>query len=194
MVIVGEEYSSQYLAGHIISQSPPPGSQAQKGTSIEVVLSMGKSSLPVPRVVGDSVSLARQRLGDAGFVVAVSEEMSERIPAGVVMSQRPAPEVTVDRGSRVDLVVSSGREKFPVPNVVGLPEAEAQDKIAKAGFSTTWPNYQDFTFVPPGHVLSQDPKPDTMVEKGTTIYIAVRKPEPTQAPSSPGNSGRKKDD
>jgi eukaryotic-like serine/threonine-protein kinase len=194
LVMTGEDYSSEHPAMHIISQKPSPGSQAQKGTPIEVVVSMGKSSLPVPRVVGDSVSVARQRLVDAGFFVAVTEETSDRIAAGVVISQRPAPEVTADRGSRVDLVVSSGREKVPVPDVVGLPEAEAQDKIVKAGLAKTWANYQDFTFVPPGHVLSQDPKPGTMVEKGTTVFIAVRSPEPTQAPSYPGNSGRKKDD
>jgi eukaryotic-like serine/threonine-protein kinase len=194
VAIAGEAYSSEYPAAHIISQKPSPGSLAETGAPIEVVLSMGKDTAPVPRVVGDSISVARQRLQDAGFlIVAVTEETSERVPAGVVISQKPAPEVTTDKGSRIDLAVSSGREKVSVPDVVGLSEAEAQDTIVEAGLSRTWVNYQDFTFVPPGHVLSQDPKPDTMVEKGTTVYIAVRKPEPTQAPSSPGNSGRRKD-
>jgi eukaryotic-like serine/threonine-protein kinase len=193
VVIVGEDYSSEHPAAHIISQTPAPGSPAAKGTQVEVVVSLGKKSLPVPMVVGDSVSVARQRLVDAGFVVVVTEETSERVAAGVVISQRPAAEVTADSGSRVDLVVSSGREKVRVPNLVGMAEAEAQDAIVKAGLTRTWVNYQDFTFVPPGHVLSQDPKPDAMVEKGTTVYIAVRSPEPTQTSSSPGNSGRNKE-
>ncbi len=58
--------------------------------------------------------------------------------------------------------------------------------IVQAGLTKTYVNYQDYTTVPPGAVISQDPKPGTMVEKGTTVYIAVRKPAPVPpATSSP---------
>jgi len=63
-----------------------------------------------------------------------------------------------------------------VPLLIGMAEAEAQDAITKAGLNKDWPNYQNYTTVPPGHVISQEPKPGTPVDKGTTVYIAVRKP------------------
>lgn len=176
VVIVGESYSAQYPVAYVVSQKPSPRDPVDKGTRIEVVVSLGKEYVPVLSVVGDTMSVARARLERAGLKARVVEQLSDQVPAGVVISQNPAPQVSVEAGSEVVLTVSLGREKVAVPNVVGRPEAEAQEAIVKAGLARSWPNYQDFTFVPPGHVLSQDPKAGTMVEKGSTVYIAVRKP------------------
>ena len=119
--------------------------------------------------------------------------MSAQVPAGVVTAQNPAANTRVEKGSDVVLTVSKGKEKVPVPNLIGRPEAEAQDMIVKAGFTRTWVNYQNYPMVPPGAVLSQEPKPDAMAEKGTTVYIAVRRPEsPTPAPQPPSPTKNKK--
>ena len=182
VVLEGEDYSSEYPVDYVVSQNPEPGAAIEKGGQIKVVVSLGKETLKVLKVVGDSLSTAQRRLLDAGFQVRATEEWSDRVPAGVVISQNPAPDVLADRGTLVTLTVSSGKEKVAVPSLVGLAEDEAQDAIVKAGLAKTWVNYQDFTFVPPGHVLSQDPKPGAMVEKGTTVYIAVRKPDPAAPP------------
>ncbi len=182
VTIGGEEYSTLYPTAYVISQKPEAGSPMEKGGRIEVVVSMGKEIVPVPRVVELTLDAAQRKLGAAGFTWRVSEEWSDVVPAGVVIAQSPAPDVRQEKGVEILLRVSKGKEKVRVPDVVGKPEAEAQDMILKAGLATSWPNYQDFTFVPPGCVLSQEPKPDTMVEKGTTVYIAVRKLQPTTAP------------
>lgn len=185
VVIAEVAYDSQYPATYVIRQRPEPDTPAEKGAKIEVVVSQGKEMGTVPRVVENTLAVAQEKLRAAGFKWRVSEETSEQTPAGVVMSQTPAPGVSAEKGTEVLLRVSSGREKVRVPNLVGKPEAEAQEAIEKAGLTKTWVNYQDYDFVPPGHVLSQEPKPDTMVEKGTTVYIAVRRPvasQPTQPP------------
>lgn len=69
------------------------------------------------------------------------------------------------------------------PNLVGLPEAEAQQVITAVGLMTTYANYQGpgdvpaaaLNAVPVGDVLSQNPSPGAAVPRGTTVYIAVRK-------------------
>jgi 1A family penicillin-binding protein len=70
-----------------------------------------------------------------------------------------------------------------VPNVFGLPEAEAQRRIRAAGLATARPVYQrqkdmppgvSITIVPVGAVLSATPTYGTLVEKGTVVTIAVR--------------------
>ena len=182
VTIGGEEYSTSYPTTYVISQKPGAGSPMEKGGRIEVVVSMGKEIVPVPRVVELTLDAAQRKLDAAGFKWRVSEEWSDVVPAGVVIAQSPAPDVREEKGVEILLRVSKGKEKVRVPNVVGKLEAEAQDMIVKAGLATSWPNYQDFTFVPPGYVLSQEPKPDTIVDKGTTVYIAVRKLPPTPAP------------
>jgi tRNA A-37 threonylcarbamoyl transferase component Bud32 len=62
-----------------------------------------------------------------------------------------------------------------VPNVVGLTEEQAQQTIKNAGLNTTYVNYQTFPYQAPGHVLSQQPPAGTLVPRGTTVYIAVRR-------------------
>jgi hypothetical protein len=77
--------------------------------------------------------------------------------------------------------LSDGRIR--TPDLVGLSEAEAQGVIGALGLQTTYANYQGPGDVPDavlksvkvGQVLSQAPPPDTPVQRGTTIYIAVRK-------------------
>lgn len=183
VVIAGEAYSSKHPVAFVVSQKPEAGNPLEKGGRIEVVVSLGKEIAPVPRVVELTLEDATKRLRTAGFEWRVSEEISDVVPAGVVIAQSPAPDVREEKGIEVFLRISKGKEKVEVPNVVGKPEAEAQAMITKSGLATTWVNYQDFPYVPPGHVLSQDPKPGTMAEKGTTVYIAVRRFPPTPPPA-----------
>lgn len=66
--------------------------------------------------------------------------------------------------------------KVNVPSVIGMSEEQAQQSIKNAGLATSFPNYQtQFTSQPPGHVLSQQPQPGTVVNRGSTVLIAVRR-------------------
>jgi hypothetical protein len=62
-----------------------------------------------------------------------------------------------------------------VPDVVGMTEADGQNAIKAAGLTTSYPNYQDFAYQQPGHILSETPQAGTLVPRGTTVYIAVRR-------------------
>jgi|GEM_PF-5526514 len=80
-----------------------------------------------------------------------------------------------------EFVLPDGRIRVPL--LVGLPESEAQSVIQAVGLSTTFVNYQGPGDIPdsalnavsPGQVLSQTPVAGTAVQRGTTIYIAVRR-------------------
>ena len=70
-----------------------------------------------------------------------------------------------------------------VPDLVGLPEAEAQARITEVGLMTGYVNYQGaddvpedkLESVPVGHVLSQTPAPGKILPEGAKVLIAVRK-------------------
>jgi serine/threonine protein kinase/beta-lactam-binding protein with PASTA domain len=186
LVIGGSVYNADYPVTYIVTQKPTAGDPIQKNGRIEVTVSLGREIVGVPAVVGDTAPNAEGKLQAAGLLWKILEELSDQAPAGVVMEQNPAANARVEKGSDVVLTVSKGKQKVLVPSLVGKPEAEAQDTIVNAGLTKTWVNYQIFTTVPPGAVISQDPKPGTMVEKGTTVYIAVRRSEsPTPAARTP---------
>ena len=66
-------------------------------------------SVTVPGVVGLTQTAAQTLITDAGLTVgAVTEEHSETVPSGLVISQAPAFGASAAQGTAVDLVISLG--------------------------------------------------------------------------------------
>ncbi len=87
----------------------------------------------VPKVVGLTVENAQAQLEDAGLVVRIAEgRHSTQAREGSVLDVQPAQGTTLERGDRVTLVPSLGPPPVPVPNLVGLPLADAKAAIREA--------------------------------------------------------------
>ncbi len=105
------QYSTEE-AGTVIEQSPNGGSTASAGDVITLYVSQGSESTSVPSVVGISEGDARNALGNAGLNVGtVSQEYSNSVAEGNVISQSVSAGSTVSEGSSVDLVVSLGTQE-----------------------------------------------------------------------------------
>jgi serine/threonine-protein kinase len=97
--------------GKVISQDPPAGSQADRGSMVRLVISTGPPPAPiteVPDVEGLSEDEAIRRLEDAGFNWRVSEDESEDVDEGEVISQRPPGGTRVPLDTLIQITVSSG--------------------------------------------------------------------------------------
>jgi 1A family penicillin-binding protein len=106
----------------------------------------------------------------------------EAPPPAAVATPTLAPPKPATTGEQPAPAAGSGI--IAVPNVVGLPEADARRIIQNAGLSNTFTNYQTandvadkafFNRTAAGRVLSQTPGAGQQVARGTTVYIAVRK-------------------
>jgi serine/threonine-protein kinase len=87
----------------------------------------------VPKVVGLTVENAQAQLEDAGLVVRMAGgRNSTRVPGGSVLEVQPAEGTTLEGGDRVTLVPSLGPPPVPVPNLVGLPLADAKGALREA--------------------------------------------------------------
>ncbi len=165
----------------IISQLPVSGDTAEKGRTVDVVVSTGKGQATVPQLVGlTSSDAARAALVDAGLTLGTVTQVDSDQPAGYVVSQDPLPSISVDAGSPVAISVSNGKAK--VPNVVGESEAQAKSDLANAGFDVNVVTLEDGT-VPEGQVLAQSPKAGASAVKGTLVTITVAKAPPTPTPT-----------
>lgn len=74
----------------------------------------------VPDVSGQSEGDAQQALEDAGYVVEVTYEASDSVPAGETIRTEPAAGSELDAGQTVTIIVSSGAAEVPVTGMVGL--------------------------------------------------------------------------
>jgi len=115
---VTQQCSNTVTAGKVINQSPTAGQQVNPGTSVNLVVSTG-SCVSVPDVVGISQSSAESAITGAGLTVGtITQQCSNEVSAGKVISQIPTAGTQVSPGSEVDLVVSTG----PCPEGEGSTE------------------------------------------------------------------------
>lgn len=107
--VAGARYDPQVPEGLIVSQSPKAGSLAKRGRRIYAITSRGGQLHTVPDVQGVSLRQAELLLGNDGLRLGgVTYQASEEMPKDIVVSQNPAPGASMNAGSPVNLVVSSG--------------------------------------------------------------------------------------
>lgn len=106
---VNYEYSDQEQ-GKVIAQSPNANSKAKLGDTITITVSQGSEKAKVPSVVGQSQSSATAALSAAGLNVTVTNENSDSVASGNVISQSIDSGKYVEKGTTVNITVSSGKK------------------------------------------------------------------------------------
>lgn len=162
--------------GVVIEQTPAAGEQAPAGALVTLVISKGVEIKKVPSVTGKSLADARSILEADGFRVNVVEEFSDTVSQGLVISQSPDGNASLEAGGQVTIRVSKGRDTVQMPRVIDKTEAEAVAELEGLGFDVRI-EYQ----VSPddGIVITQDPVPGFDAERGQRVIIYVgRLPEP----------------
>ena len=132
-------------------------------SSVDIVVSLGPSqvTIDVPNVTGLPRADAEAAIDAADLTVGdVTSAYSDSVTAGNVISQDPAACTECAAvGAPVDLVVSLGPAPalVDVPNVTGLPRAEAETAINNAGLTVGSITEDNSAVVAAGNVISQDP-------------------------------------
>jgi len=174
LVQSGEEYSSDVLANRIVSQSLDPGSDAEEGDRLSVILSLGPNLVPVPNVTGDTREAAQAALTEAGFEVRVEKTYHDTVPQGRVIEQSPDADARHEVGRPVTITVSRGRTPVAVPDVTGLTESEATAILRAANVSVRV--LEEFsTTVERDRVISHQPAAESTIREGGTVTVVVSK-------------------
>ena len=186
-------YSDNIKKGDVISVEPGVGSKVNKGSTVTVTVSSGPEKVKLPdNLQGQSEAYVRNALKDLGLVDGrVSTVESASVPAGMVVELSPEKgstddkgAQTVEAGSTVNIVLSSGKVK--VPSLVGLTKDQAiaaltaQDVLLNTNIETVQTNER-----PAGTVLSQSSAAGTLVAQNSTVTIRVAAtPTQTTAPTA----------
>lgn len=186
-------YSDNIKKGDVISVEPGVGSKVNKGSTVVVTVSNGPEKVKLPdNLQGQSEAYVRNALKDLGLVDGrVSTVESASVPAGMVVELSPEKgstddkgAQTVEAGSTVNIVLSSGKVK--VPSLVGLTKDQAiaaltaQDVLLNTNIETVQTNER-----PAGTVISQSSAAGTLVAQNSTVTIRVAAtPTQTTAPTT----------
>jgi serine/threonine-protein kinase len=163
-----EKYSETVPEGIVIASDPKAGSNLRFGTVVDLVVSKGRRPIPVGSWAGKSLEDAQRVLEKRGLKVDVSQQYSDDVPEGMVVSQDPR-EGTLYKGDTVTLLVSLGPELIEVPNVVAYGVDDATATLQDLGFDVEVLNAPGYIGL--GYVFSTDPGAGTLLAKGSTVTI-----------------------
>ena len=186
-----EFVASDRPAGKVIDQDPTGDTYVAPGSTVTITVSSGPPEVTVPDVTDQPLEQAKATLEGQGFKVAVDRAESDE-PRNEVLSQTPEAGQAVAEGTQVTLSVSDGPEE--VPDVVGLEQAEAEQRIRDAGFNPVIREDNTST-EPKGTVVDQSPAGGQPQPQGTDINLFVstyeeptEEPTPTDLPTDPTES------
>jgi serine/threonine protein kinase/beta-lactam-binding protein with PASTA domain len=114
-----EANSATVPRGRVITTSPSPGQMVAPGSTVEIVVSTGKVSMPELR--GRTRAEAETALKDLGLVPNVQEVENSQVEAGRVTDQSEPVNAAVDQGKTVNVVVAKAPAPPPSPTPTPTP-------------------------------------------------------------------------
>ncbi|AXK44967.1 Stk1 family PASTA domain-containing Ser/Thr kinase [Brachybacterium saurashtrense] len=176
-----ERFDDTVPAGHVIAASPSTGTTVKKGATVEVMISKGEQTFPVPELTGATVDDARTEVEALGLVLVEDDpEHSETVPEGEIISQSAAADA-LPAGGEVHVVVSQGRQPLTVPDQRGTGGDAARAALEDAGFTVSISQAHSAS-VPRGAVISQSPASGTLFRGDTVQIVTSLGPEMVTVP------------
>jgi serine/threonine-protein kinase len=166
-----EQASPEEQLDIVIEQSPRPGTQVSRGSTVTITVGTGPRQVEVPRLVGLTYEDAVDALDEVGLEPRRVNVFSQK-PEGEVTGQSPRAGEQVDEGTEVEVRVSQGPEEIEVPNVLDQSEQSAIAELEAAGFEVS-SSEAPSDDTPAGLVSAQSPGPGELAARGSTVQITI---------------------
>ncbi len=144
------------------------------------ILSRTPATIAIPDVAGQTVAEAKETLKKANFEIGEEKsEASEKVEEGRIIRTDPEAGKTRKEGSKINLVVSSGKQSFQLSNYIGRKSTDviAELKQKKVPENLIKIEEEESSESEAGTVLRQSPVAGTTYDlsKASTITLTVAK-------------------
>lgn len=144
------------------------------------ILSRTPATIAIPDVAGQTVAEAKETLKKANFEIGEEKsEASEKVEEGRIIRTDPEAGKTRKEGSKINLVVSSGKQSFQLSNYIGRKSTDviAELKQKKVPENLIKIEEEESSESEAGTVLRQSPAAGTTYDlsKALTITLTVAK-------------------
>ena len=130
----------------------------------------------VPSFIGmDYAQVQNNREYTGMYLFYVTEEYSDTVPAGQIMTQEPEADTVLKAGETIRLVVSKGPQKVEMPTIIGFSQDAAVQTLQSRGLiASCFMVVNDGSYAA-GCVVSASEPAGAQVDVGTviTVYIAA---------------------
>ena len=158
------------------------------------ILSRTPATIAIPDVAGQTVAEAKETLKKANFEIGEEKtETSEKVEEGRIIRTDPGAGTGRKEGTKINLVVSSGKQSFQLSNYIGRKSTDviAELKQKKVPENLIKIEEEESSESEAGTVLRQSPAAGTTYDlsKASTITLTVAKKVTSVAmPSYTGSS------
>ena len=173
--VIGERFDPEIPKGVVISQHPQPGRSIKAQRKVQVILSLGRKTKPVPDLRGSPLRVARLMASHAGFELGnISEISMTYIPKGQIVQQFPPPDSKDLLSPKIDVLVSGGfLSRYVMPDVTGRSLNAVLLYFEKNDFKLGNVEYGDYPDAARGAVVRQFPEPGYILIEQDTINLEV---------------------
>ena len=173
--ISSREYSDNVLADRVIAQYPEAGRLVKKGRNIDLTLSRGPELKTVPDLTNKTLAEASIILGKENLLIgSTAEEYNDSVEKGKIIRQMPSAGNEVKKGSKIDLIVSQGKEPLwlKIPSLIGETLDNAKRILEEAGLKAG--NIKESASdAEPGTVIQQIPVPGSKIKEGSAVQLII---------------------
>ncbi|EAH3954783.1 Stk1 family PASTA domain-containing Ser/Thr kinase [Listeria monocytogenes] len=169
-----EKNSDEVAEGKVINTDPEAGEMKEKGTKINLFVSIGSKKITMDDYTGRSYTDTKALLEEQGFNNISSEEAySSEVEKGLIISQTPTQGTdVVAKSTDVKFVVSKGAEPISLKDLRGYTKTAVEDYASPLGLKVSSKEENSNT-VEKGQVISQSPSAGTAMNPGDTIEIVI---------------------
>ena len=144
------------------------------------ILSRTPATIAIPDVAGQTVAEAKETLKKANFEIGEEKtEASEKVEEGRIIRTDPGAGTGRKEGSKINLVVSSGKQSFQLSNYIGRKSTDviAELKQKKVPENLIKIEEEESSESEAGTILRQSPAAGTTYDlsKASTITLTVAK-------------------
>jgi serine/threonine-protein kinase len=169
----------QTVAGQVLAQNPIPGNPWAPGQVVTLLVSDGPPLVAMPAVDGVHRRDAIDALRRLGLTVSSVEEVfDEEIAADLVIAASIDPGSEVPEGQSVTLEVSAGPKPRTTPDLRGVSLEVATDQLAALDVTLAVVGDDFSVDVVEGSIISTQPLPNALVDKGGVVEVIVSKGKP----------------
>lgn len=145
--------------------------------------------IPAPNLVGVDQDTASQIAADAGLTVTFTEDYSEDVAAGLVISTDPPPDAKVERSGTMRAVLSKGPERYPMPDIYGKTIDEARPLLEQNHLKLGEVTEVYHDTAPERTIVETSVGAGEMVPRDTVVDVTISKGrEPITVPNVVGKT------
>ena len=183
-----QEDSATVAKDRVIYTNPQAGNSVARGTTVDLVLSTGNTS--VPDVSGQDEATAKKSIEDAGLQFKRGDDVaSAEVERGKAVSSNPAAGTSVSAGDTITVSFSSGAATpTPNPTATGDPNATVMPEVNGKDYETVQSDLENRGFkvkvekqkpndpqTQPGMVISSNPQQGQPIGPNKEIILYVAK-------------------